>query len=559
MDSKIAFKLIFGYIFIIIIPTVAIEYSYYQQNYAAVKERYIKNEKDAFSISRKNFSIQLMQLEGIYQVFSTNGELKNYMGAISENIAEEVYSYIKSIRPLYNYSINNNPYIQGVMIYEYKKHSSPISKWIVPMDTFLHDQGNIAADPRIFNGFWQIRQNTDETLDFSYYRSIYTSDYTKLLGNMKIQVNLSKIFESFSTSSEPIYFYNDEGLLLQYQNEAITLPHKSIQELTPRNGTVLLLPLEEVNLTAAKIVVFPDAVKYQQQSLVIYVFIFFVFLSVLYFMVTSSITRRILSLNRHIRQSAANSLAPAVLSSYRDEVGDLIHSYNEMIERINQLIHQVYQTELQTKDARYYALQAQIKPHFLYNVLENIRMCAEKNADTETADMIYSLAKFMRYNFSKNKNIVHLLDELEHAKNFLDIYKTKLGDHLQVEIAIYTEIDSVTCPYFILQPLLENSLKHAVIPQKVLHIRITIKDGEAFGRENDVRVDLSDDGMGIEPAALDAIQRSLEEGAYESDNHVGLENVNHRLASYLGKDYSLLVRSSPGEGTTITVYLKKFV
>lgn len=557
MDSRIAFKLIIGYILIIMIPTVIIEYSYYRQSDAIVKERYVKNEKDAFLISKKNFSTQLMQIEAVYQVFNSNGDLKNYLSLINQDIADEIYSYIKSIRPLYDYSLLSNPYINGIEIYDYSKHASTISNWILPIEKFNVDRFNTTDRHGIFKGIWQISEDDDKTLNFSYYRNIYSTDYSRVLGIMKIQVDPSKIFNSFASSSETIYFYNDTGILLQYRQGKLTVPNTNIDELLPKNLTILSLPLEEVNLTAAKAVLYPEALKYQKESLAIYVFVVFVFLSILYFVITFSITTRILSLNKHIKHSTADRLAPVTFNTYRDEVGDLIHSYNEMIERINQLIHQVYQTELQTKDAKYYALQAQIKPHFLYNVLENIRMCAEKNGETETADMIFSLAKFMRYNFQKDRNVVKLFDELEHVKNFLDIYKTKLRDYLQVEIAIYTEIDSVTCPFFILQPILENTFKHAVIPKKVMHVLITIRDCEEAGRENDVRVDISDDGMGIDAEVLVSLQQSLNENVYVSDNHVGLENVSHRLTSYLGKEYHLVVQSIPGEGTTVTVYLSK--
>jgi len=557
MDLRTAFKLIIGYILIIMIPTIIIEYSYYSQSDFIVKERYVKNEMDALSISKKNFSTQLMQIEAVYQVFNSNGDLKNYLSAINEDIADEIYSYIKSIRPLYDYSLLSNPYINDIEIYNYSKHASTISKWIQPIEKFDVYRFNITDRHGIFKGIWQISGNEDKTLDFSYYRNIYSTDYSRVLGIMKIRVDPSKIFNSFASSSETIYFYNGTGILLQYRQGKLTVPNTSIGELLPKNRTILSLPLEEVNLTAAKAVLYPDALKYQKESLAIYVLVVFMFLSILYFIITFSITKRILSLSRHIKHSTADRLAPVTFNTYRDEVGDLIHSYNEMIERINQLIHQVYQTELQTKDAKYYALQAQIKPHFLYNVLENIRMCAEKNGETETADMIFSLAKFMRYNFQKNRNVVHLLDELEHAKNFLDIYKTKLKDYLHVEIAIYTEIDSVTCPFFILQPILENTFKHAVIPKKVMHVLITIRDCEEAGRENDVRVDIFDDGLGIEAEVLVSLQQSLNENTYVSDNHVGLENVNHRLTSYLGKEYHLVVQSIPGEGTKVTIYLSK--
>ena len=172
-----------------------------------------------------------------------------------------------------------------------------------------------------------------------------------------------------------------------------------------------------------------------------------------------SINRRLGGFTRHLQNASAEELMPFETTPYQDEIGIAIEAYNNMLARTNSLIHENLKVRIQKQNSDYYALQAQIKPHFLYNILENIRMNAEAHNDSSTADMLLLLGRHMRYNLNMSWHPLHLEEELYAARNYLQIHEIRMKDKISYEISIATEIDDVWCPRFLLQPLLENAIQ----------------------------------------------------------------------------------------------------
>ncbi|QJD87114.1 sensor histidine kinase [Cohnella herbarum] len=146
----------------------------------------------------------------------------------------------------------------------------------------------------------------------------------------------------------------------------------------------------------------------------------------------------------------------------KDEVGFLTGSFNRMIGRIDELVNSVQRSEIMRKEAEYLMLQAQIKPHFLYNTLETIRMLAHSNGDAPVSELTNNLARFVRYSLSRQNDTATIADELEHIRSYLSVHQTRFGDRMKFEIEAEEGVGSQRCPRFILQPLVENSIEHGI-------------------------------------------------------------------------------------------------
>lgn len=184
------------------------------------------------------------------------------------------------------------------------------------------------------------------------------------------------------------------------------------------------------------------------------------------------------------------------------------------------------------------ALRARINPHFLFNSLNSIAQLI--STDPERAEAcVERLAEIFRYLLqTDNRSFVTLQDELEIADAYLDIERARFGDLLAVDFVVDDGALHRTVPTLILQPLIENAVRHGV-SQKVGGGTVSI---EAALDGNDLRVVVRDTGVGM-PAGVDA---ALSAG-------VGLRNVYDRLVHLYGVQYAPLIHSHPGQGTSIVV------
>ena len=198
--------------------------------------------------------------------------------------------------------------------------------------------------------------------------------------------------------------------------------------------------------------------------------------------------------------------------------------------------------ELQAREmaslAQLEALRARINPHFLFNSLNSIAQLI--TSDPERAEAcVERLAEIFRYLLqSDNRSFVTLQDELDIADAYLDIERARFGDRLAVDFVVEDGALRGTVPTLILQPLIENAVRHGV-SQKVGGGMVSI---EASLDGSDLRVIVRDTGVGMSQG----VDAALSAG-------VGLRNVHDRLVQLYGVQYAPRIESQPGEGTSIMV------
>ncbi|RED87881.1 two-component system sensor histidine kinase YesM [Cohnella phaseoli] len=242
-----------------------------------------------------------------------------------------------------------------------------------------------------------------------------------------------------------------------------------------------------------------------------------------------------------------------------DEISQLTRSFNLMVAGLERSIEDNYVTglslkdaELKKREAELYALQSQINPHFLFNTLESIRMKLIASDDPrEASDMVLNLSKILRKSLNWHGNIVSVREEIELVRCYLDIQKYRFRNKISDELDIPEELAEMSIPKLIIQPIVENAIKHGIENKKgsgsiALRIR----------RQGDrVRIAVEDDGVGIDEQRLSSIRASLtmKDAIRVEGRSIGLRNVHERIVLQYGKDYGLSIESAVNLGTTVVL------
>ena len=239
----------------------------------------------------------------------------------------------------------------------------------------------------------------------------------------------------------------------------------------------------------------------------------------------------------------------------------MIHIMQEELHNKNlELMEEVKlrsEVEAALKEADLKALQAQINPHFLFNVLNTIgRLALLENAE-KTQEMIYAFSDMMRYTLKKeNTNIVTLKEEVEHVRNYLSIQKMRLGERLDYSIHIDEDAEEVMCPFMTIQPFVENAINHAIEPHAAGgKVMIT---GEQDG--DIVTVRIIDDGKGIAPELIEKIldgNYDPEAQGNDKNTGIGINNANKRLKYYYGPEFGIKINSEVGKGTEVMIKIPR--
>lgn len=240
-----------------------------------------------------------------------------------------------------------------------------------------------------------------------------------------------------------------------------------------------------------------------------------------------------------------------------DEITELGISFNLMIGRIRELVNAKLREQENLKKAELKALQAQINPHFLYNTLDTIVWMAESNKTGQVIDIVRALSSFFRIALSKGKEWISLRQEIEHVSSYLTIQKMRYRDILDYKIEVEEELLDSTILKLTLQPLVENALYHGIKTKR--NGGTIVVRAKRVGEEN-VLLDVQDDGVGFTPYKLAQLQDSLAEDLDEismGEGGFGLKNVHKRIQLYYGKEYGLSIQSQYRGGTHVSVTIPR--
>lgn len=258
------------------------------------------------------------------------------------------------------------------------------------------------------------------------------------------------------------------------------------------------------------------------------------------FVLSRDIDRPFQQLLRLFGEVEAGSLEVKTDYQFQDEFVVVFDQFDRMIFRIKELLSQSVEQEKEIQRAEYRQLQAHIAPHFLYNSFNVLRHCVLLE-DYETAsEMTRLLGNYFRYmTYGGEQESISLLEEYQHAEDYLDIQKIRFQDNIVIEIDELPEkYHDLRVPPFILQPLVENVFKHGIKDLAYSgRISVRVMEGE---KELDLLV--RDNGAGMSIEALEQLKRAVN-GEIFIPEHSGMVNIGKRLKILLGDEAGLFVDS----------------
>ena len=173
------------------------------------------------------------------------------------------------------------------------------------------------------------------------------------------------------------------------------------------------------------------------------------------------------------------------------------------------------------------ALQSQINPHFLFNVLNTMTSLIRTNPE-KAREVTIDLSNYLRYNLDNNLKSVELIKELNQIDTYIKIEKARFGEKLNIIYDVDESLYNFQIPSLIIQPLVENSIKHGILKKRDKgFVKIIVKK-----IDKDIEVAIEDDGVGIEQAVIDNLDKKIEE-------NIGLKNVHQRLKLLYGEGLNI--------------------
>ena len=186
------------------------------------------------------------------------------------------------------------------------------------------------------------------------------------------------------------------------------------------------------------------------------------------------------------------------------------------------------------------ALQSQINPHFLFNVLNTMASLIRTNPE-KAREVTIDLSKYLRYNLDNNLKSVELIKELNQIDNYIKIEKTRFGDKLNIIYNVDESLYNFQIPSLIIQPLVENSIKHGILKKRENGcVKIIVNK-----IDRDIEVIIEDDGIGIEQTVIDNLDKQIQE-------NIGLKNVHQRLKLLYGEGLNIK-KLEPGTRITFKI------
>ena len=267
--------------------------------------------------------------------------------------------------------------------------------------------------------------------------------------------------------------------------------------------------------------------------------------------VSGTISKPIEQLATVMKISGIKNLNNRVTVSGQDETAQIGQTFNSLMDNLKDSIENEYLMAIKQRDTIIKALQEQINPHFLYNVLQSISSMAALHGVSDVVTMSNALGNILRYNIRGSDFRATLREETAHVENYLAIQKIRFGNRLDYQIFIPEYLMNEQIPRVTLQPMVENAIVHGFADKtETGHIYVT-----ACIREGCLIIEVMDDGNGIEKESLKILQDELsvpDITMITPADHIGLSNLNARL-KLLFKKSRLEIDSDVHEGTVIRV------
>ncbi|GFZ75575.1 hypothetical protein GCM10008018_20490 [Paenibacillus marchantiophytorum] len=580
-DIPLKFKFLIIYLMCVLLPILCINSLFYLQDSRNTERRVMDNLR--ISLDRVGNEIMQMVNEGVVignavsadRIFN---EMLEY--TYSDNVAyyEEYDSYLRDKLGQYP---NIYPYISWIGVYT----SNP---------TLSNGGSYFMFKPNDLKSEWYQKMNEkkDKVTVTSYLdtnpmnpeeKMVYVSiirkldnfpDLMKFSKYLRIDIRMDKLMELFDKEHNYLLIKlvdEENRLVLESAGKfksadplLPTLPVSKEFQLTGLPEKSFIIPLGTASYVFNwRLVGVPEGSRIaEERKGVIHFFTWLTLIStiiptILIYIIMHSFNFRVRKLSKHMNLLKNERFEPITMYEGKDEIGNLLRSFNLMTGKIRNLINDVYKLEIQKKDlelervqAELKYLQSQVDPHFLFNTLNAILVVCKKHRYEHVTEIIQNLSQLLRRLLSWKEDLVTVEEELNFTAMYLQIEKFRFQDRFHYELSIDESVLSYRIPKMSIQSLVENSCKHGLQSVKGnRRIRISVERAEL-----NMLMKVEDNGIGMNSEKLDEIVQSLFKGE-DNGKNIGLRNVYRRLNLFYAERSLFHIESVPFEKTSVTIQI----
>ena len=537
--------------FISLIPTMTLGILCYVHLNSLLIEREQITLRDSISQEVSNISSNLHSYETALAYIAWDLEINNALNKEYESNAQSYLAYTDVFEPALNAAQYLSPGDEQITIYTDTK--------IIPKKGVLEPLRNLEINnwnQGISSPFPLVANDSggSKTIllfdSFAYIKQDITAHVCLELSPNELFTNLTRLFQD----SYGILITDSKGdTVWCYQTEDVAAIMVDTSDCGFPEDRFIMESITDYQTDWTYYIYRPLQYATKPANVVIQTVIFtliscLVLVVILSYWFSRTLVRPLEMLTAKINQVAKGDYRPMDLPKSRDEVGNLIVSFSEMVVKINTLINDTLKAKIAQQKLEFKALQAQINPHFLYNTLSLINSQSIIAGHPEIGLLARYLSTFYKTSLNKGKEIIQVRDEIENVKAYVNIQLIIHSNSFDVHYDIDQEILNCTMPNLMLQPLVENAIEHGIVPKNSGGRGVLSISAKSDGK--DIVFTVLDNGCGIPENVLTSLQtRCLDS--------YGVENVQTRTRLYYGSQYGLKYRSKLGCGTEVTLIIPK--
>jgi len=271
------------------------------------------------------------------------------------------------------------------------------------------------------------------------------------------------------------------------------------------------------------------------------------FLFVVYVLSSRSVLRTMKDILNLITQIQSGELLAETEAgkSQWEEVQIIKDKISVLTGQLNDLSRKEYEGQLVQKNLEIELLNSQINPHLLYNSLSAVKLIAFKERNKQIDEVVDALIDYYRLVLNQGKQLITVGKELEYLEKYIHIHEISKKISYEVDFDVCSEVFDIEIPHLLLQPIVENAIIHGLNTAKEACVTIG-----ARAEGDELLLEVADNGVGIEPARMDELNR-LERLGY------GLSSVVQRAQFYYGDNFKLTFASATGQGTKVSLRVSK--
>lgn len=551
---------------ITVILVLSILFFYKGTSYILINE-YEQSITAQLSQVNQQISEQIDALDSIIPMFLSNSLISNTLESINYNSVtyDSKISIEKQMsHTYYSTSLSSKNFINGIHIFsddgtEFYIPTSGKSERDIDLNQKMLDNID-PSDPGLI-----CMSLYSEYKSIFFARNIFSSNTGRHIGIFIVDVAPVNWIQFCAKGLDPswfIYLYNNEMSILSNEDMEVQSA-QLLTQIAPQNSTVSFQELtlsgepyfvaaqelQGLHITSAvaapKLLMMSDLNQTLKSYLLLMSGIVLIALAaavVLSRAVTRPINKMVFHINE-ISQGRQDSLPPLKMH-YEFQIW--MNAFNEMLKKLDISYNDNFQKQLLLKNAEIRALQSQMDPHFLFNVLNTIAWKAQMSDNEEIYDMIISLGELLRINTISKESAYTLLEqEMKYVKFYIYLQQMRFEDKISFDIQVPDSLMQCKIPGFCIQPLVENAIVHGLEPKKGNgKLSINIIETKRY-----MEISINDNGIGFETVPDIRQIASKNDGSH---THVGLKNLDKRLELLYGEESRLHILSTPNVCTSIS-------